>query len=140
MGALRTGARIRFLSYFLKGLAMETQSGEAAAKDACKCLQPRFVHTHFDSTFLGVDPQEGRYADVSIDRCRICRRNWLHYHFELEWQSRSGRWYRGLVADEVAANVSALNAASVLEELPWYFAGGSYFGGNVHRASGCLMG
>jgi hypothetical protein len=44
-----------------------------------------------------------------------------------------------LVAREVTAAVSALNAASTLEELPWYFAGGSYFGGNVHRASGCLM-
>ncbi|HEX9987156.1 MAG TPA: hypothetical protein VGE45_01570 [Chloroflexia bacterium] len=119
---------------------MEAQSGEPAPDEqGCKCLQPPFVHTQFDSTYLGVDPQNGRYADVSMDVCRICGRNWLHYHFELEWQSRSGRWYRGLVAGEVVAQVSAHNAASVLEELPWYFAGGSYFGGNVHRAAGRLM-
>ena len=117
---------------------METQSGEPTA-DACRCLQPPFIHTHFSSTFLGVDPQNGRYADVSIEVCRICGRNWLHYHFEMEWQSRSGRWYRGLLAAEVAPNVTAQNAASILEELPWYFAGGSYFGGDVHRASGRLM-
>jgi hypothetical protein len=120
-------------------LIMEALSGEPATEGGCRCLQPPFVYTQFDSTYLGVDPQNGRYADVSMDVCRACGRNWLHYHFELEWQSRSGRWYRGLVASEVARGVSALNAASVLEELPWYFAGGSYFGGNVHRASGRLI-
>ncbi|HYP41601.1 MAG TPA: hypothetical protein VEX13_14680 [Chloroflexia bacterium] len=118
---------------------MKAQSGDLATEDDCRCLQPPFVYTQFDSTFLGVDPQEGRYADVSMDRCRTCGRNWLHYHFELEWQSRSGRWYRGLVMGEIEEGVSALNATSVLEELPWYFAGGSYFGGNIHRTAGRLV-
>jgi hypothetical protein len=104
----------------------------------CICFQPPFVHTQFERTSLGVDPQQGRYADVSLDRCRTCGRPWLHYHFELEAETASGRWYRGLLPWDVALDVTALTAASVLERLPWYFAGGSYFDSNVHRSSGAL--
>jgi hypothetical protein len=104
--------------------------------ESCTCFQPPFAYKQFDRTHLGVDPQQGRYADVSLDRCHTCGRLWLHYHFEFEAETASGRWYRGLLPWDIALNVAAPTSASVLEGLPWYFAGGSYFGGKIHKASG----
>ena len=63
------------------------------------------------------------YAEVSVDHCRTCGRNWLHYFLEFEGTSRSGRWYRGLIGPEVA--FSHRNAAQIFEQLPEYWAGGS---------------
>jgi hypothetical protein len=113
-------------------------SDESPAEGGCTCLQPPFIHTQFHRTFLGVDPQQGRYAEVNLDRCRACVRLWLHYHIEFEAESGSGRWYRGLLPWDLAMSITALTAASVLEGLPWYFAGGSYFDGNVRRTAGRL--
>jgi hypothetical protein len=102
----------------------------------CDCLSGHTYYADFDSDFLGVDQQQGRFADVEIQRCRRCGRLWLHYHFEDEAFTGSGRWYRGVVSPKVAAAVTADNAASILEGLDWYLAGGSYFDGTVHRRRG----
>ena len=100
------------------------------------------INTTADSGFarsaLGVDPDHGRFAEVSLDRCRQCGRLWLHYFFEYEAFRASGRWYRGLVSEEQARTITATTAAAVLEALPWYFAGGSYYDGVVQRWSGPL--
>jgi hypothetical protein len=84
-----------------------------------------------ERTFLGTDE---RYAEVSIDRCKRCGRNWLHYLLEFEHISRSGRWYRGLIGPDVA--FSHRNAALIFEQLREYWAGGSYFDGKVGLRSG----
>jgi len=84
-----------------------------------------------ERTFLGTDD---RYAEISVDQCTSCGRNWLCYQLEHEHLSRSGRWYRGLIGPEVA--FSHRNAASILEQLRDYWAGGSHFDGKVQRRSG----
>jgi hypothetical protein len=99
----------------------------------CACLEGDFPHTAIERTFLGTDD---RYAEISVDLCKRCGRNWLCYHLELEHISRSGRWYRGLIGPEVA--FSHRNAQVILEQLPDYWAGGSHFDGKVHRRSGPL--
>ncbi len=107
-------------------------------EDACLCLQASSVSAQFRHRSLGIDTQAGRYADVCIDSCSTYKREWLIYQFEMEGESRSGRWFRGLLATGYEKRVSVLNAAHVLSAMPWYFAGGSYFGGNVYRTSGPL--
>jgi len=84
-----------------------------------------------ERTFLGTDD---RYAEISVDQCRGCGRNWLCYQLEYEHLSRSGRWYRGLIGPEVA--FSHRNAATIFEQLRDYWAGGSYFDGKVQLRSG----
>src|SRR4051812_5778398 len=90
----------------------------------CYCLRPPLDYRQFYRTPLGVDPQNGRYADVSIDFCFNCWRNWLHYQFEIEGISHSGRWYRGILegydhALEITWEIGPEDAARLLEEMPW---------------------
>lgn len=98
---------------------------------SCACLRGLLTAGQFDRTFLGTDDL---YAEVSIDQCKACGRNWLHYLLEFEQYTGSGRWYRGLIGPDVA--FSHRNAAAIFEQLPDYWAGGSRFGGKIHRRSG----
>lgn len=93
----------------------------------CGCQQPPFKAEDFASTYLGCDPSEGRYAEVSLQRCLRCERVWLVYQFEIEGLSHSGRWYRGLLQPEQVAAVRPQQAAALLASLPSCFVGGSYF-------------
>lgn len=95
-------------------------------------------HRDIARQYLGVDLTEGRFADVTVERCSQCGQLWLHYQFEFEAFTASGRWYRGLISAAQAATLTAENAAGVLESLPSYTAGGSYFRGDVHQRSGPL--
>jgi hypothetical protein len=83
---------------------------------------------------LGMDE---RYAQVSLLVCPLCGQLWLRYHFELEAFSESGRWYLGAIPEQQAPSCPQ-NAKAVLEELVWYFYGGSYFGGQSGKRSGPL--
>ncbi len=93
----------------------------------CGCRRPPFWHTDFDSRLVGVDETAGRFAEVSVERCRSCGQRWLRYFYEAESFSRSGRWYRVPLSDEEAASVTAASAASLMCGRPWHFRGGSYF-------------
>lgn len=98
----------------------------------CDCLDPDWSAAAFDREELGADES---YGEASIDRCRGCGRAWLHYLIEFEGFSRSGRWFRGLLAPETA--VTAADALQILGELPdGYLAGGSYYDGRPQRMSG----
>jgi hypothetical protein len=101
--------------------------------ELCDCLQGVVPHTQFERTFLGTDDL---YAEVSIDHCKECGRNWLHYLLEFESVGRSGRWYRGEVGPETA--VTHRNAAAVFAGMKGYFAGGTYYDGRVHWRHGAL--
>ena len=103
----------------------------AELPSSCACLRGEFRAEALDRTFLGTDDL---LAEVSVEQCRSCGRNWLHYLLEFEAVDRSGRWYRGRIGPDVA--VSHRNAGSVLAQLPEYWAGGSRFDGRVHRRSG----
>lgn len=98
---------------------------------SCSCLRGEFRAEDLDRTFIGVDDLG---AEVSVEQCRTCGRNWLHYLLELEGVSHSGRWYRGLIGPDVA--FSHRNAPLIYAQLPEYWAGGSRFEGKVHRRSG----
>jgi hypothetical protein len=102
---------------------------------ACSCLELDYVSWKFDEKYLGSDRY---YADISLRRCKHCGRLWLHYHYENEAFSQSGRWYRGLIAPEQAETIAAENALEFLGKLEWYLCGGSYFG-RVFKASGPIQ-
>ncbi len=102
----------------------------------CRCLTPPFDHRDFASRPVGVDETAGRFAEVSIETCRACGRHWLRYLVEYEGISRSGRWYRGLISEEVARTVRPEIAPEALQGLAWRFAGGSYSASTGFRITG----
>lgn len=104
----------------------------------CRCMVPPFDYGDYVSLSLGVDKTDGRFAEVSVETCKACGRHWLRYFVENEAFSESGRWYRGLVGAEVARSVQPEQAPAVLEGLPWYFYGGSFFRSTGRRGSGPL--
>lgn len=106
---------------------------------SCTCLTPPFHSTAFKSTVVGVDETRGRFAEVSVGTCKRCGRKWLRYFVEYEAFSKSGRWYRGLVSEEVAGTVTPDSAGEILESLDWYFYGGSYFETAGRRGSGPIF-
>ncbi len=81
---------------------------------------------------LGMD---AKYAEVSLLRCPACGQIWLRYFYENEAFSRSGRWYLGAVSRDVTAE----DAKAVLEGLPEYRYGGSYYDGLTGVSSGPIM-
>ncbi len=105
----------------------------------CICMEPPFHHTNFDSLSMGIDETNGRFAEVSIETCKQCGRRWLRYFVEYEAFSRSGRWYRGLITDEMAERVTPATAVSILQNLETRFCGGSYFNSSGHRHVGPLV-
>jgi hypothetical protein len=107
--------------------AMEVAKGLEMVGAHCRCLTPPLDYRAFVREELGVDEGGGRYADVAIERCKYCGRAWLHYHYEVEAFSGSGRWYRGVVTPEQAARATPRNALEILAALPWHLYGGSYF-------------
>lgn len=82
---------------------------------------------------LGMDDH---YAEASVLACRVCGRRWLRYFFENEAISRSGRWYLGHIPTAVALGITAPAAKRALEQAPYYFAGGSYYDGEIGRMAG----
>jgi hypothetical protein len=101
----------------------------------CICEAPAARHDCFESTYVGCDQSNGRYADVSLERCTTCVRLWVRYQVEYEGFSGSGRWARGLISADDAEKVTATTAAGYIDRLEWYLRGGSYFGA-ARRSSG----
>ena len=111
----------------------ETMS--AMAKQ-CECELLHSAPRAADAQDLGVDLRNGRHGEVSLHRCASCGAPWLHYRVEYEAFSRSGRWFCGRLDEAAASSVSATNAIATLAGLKWYWAGGSYFDGEVATRSG----
>jgi hypothetical protein len=101
----------------------------------CDCTEGAWGGENFEVTDLGMD---AHFGDVSVFRCRRCRRLWLHYHYENEAFTASGRWYHGLIAPEMENSVTVDTAHDILEKLDEYWCGGSYFGGRVFKRRGKL--
>lgn len=99
---------------------------DRARGDDCTCLTPPFDASRFVRTAIGVDTTAGRFADVSHDVCSVCKRAYVHYAWELEGVSRSGRWFRAPLM-LVAPQLSASNAVEALSRAPFHYVGGSYF-------------
>ncbi len=90
----------------------------------CKCFEPPFSAVNFESLSLGSDEN---YGEVSIEKCKICGQKWLHYFYENEAFTKSGRWYRGLISEKDLTQITLNNAVAYLENLTWHIRGGSYF-------------
>jgi hypothetical protein len=82
---------------------------------------------------------DGNFAQVSLLTCSVCGQKWLRYFYEIEAFTASGRWYLGAIQAEQAALLTIENAKATLEELSWYFYGGSYYGGRSGRTSGRIF-
>jgi hypothetical protein len=81
---------------------------------------------------------DAAYGEASLWRCSRCGRTWLRYLYELEGFSKSGRWHLGLIANPTFATLDASRCRQTLEQLDWYFFGGSYFDGLTGKSSGPL--
>ena len=84
---------------------------------------------------LGMD---ARFAEVSVRICPTCGQPWLRYFQEVEAFTGSGRWFLGPITPTQAEEMTPAAAQAVLESLPWYFQGGTYFQGVEGRGSGPL--
>ena len=102
-------------------------------------MKPPFHYLNFDSLKIGIDEKKGRFGEVTIHVCKRCQWKWLRYFVEYESFSGSGRWYRGLVSDEVASKVTPETAIEILKNLDWHFYGGSYFGTAGQKGSGPIF-
>lgn len=93
----------------------------------CRCLEPPFNYLDYETVSLGVDMTNNRHGEVTVETCKTCGRKWLRYFVEYEFFSQSGRWFRGLVKARMLEGLTPERAPELLESLPWYFYGGSYF-------------
>jgi hypothetical protein len=101
------------------------------------CSYPRPPH---DSLVivkeLGMD---GNFAEITLLKCADCGQHWLQYFYEVEAFTASGRWYLGAITEEQAELLNAENAKTTLENLSWYYFGGSYYGGQSGKTSGRIF-
>ena len=100
---------------------------------SCSCAGGKFGGDSFEETYLGLD---SHFGEVSLIRCKRCRRLWLHYYYVNESFSKSGRWYHGLIPPEEEGSVTLENALEVLGKLDGYWCGGSWYHGSVVKEKG----
>lgn len=106
----------------------------ARAAPPCACLDAPGRHLS-PQRELGMD---SHYAEATVLACRVCGRRWLRYQYENAAISRSGRWYLGHIPTAAALGLTAPAAKRALEQAPYYFAGGSYYGGEIGRMAGAI--
>lgn len=82
---------------------------------------------------------DSNFAEVSLLVCADCGQQWLRYFYENEAFTASGRWYLGAIHAEQAEHLNAENARIILENLDWYYYGGSYYGGKSGKTSGRIL-
>lgn len=99
----------------------------------CACAGGKFGGSGFERKELGMDRY---YGEVSLHRCKRCRRLWLHYYYVNESFSKSGRWYHGLVPRKLEDSISCENALEILGKLDWYYCGGSFYDGKIGKGRG----
>ena len=93
----------------------------------CSCHTPPLHYSDYESEYLGIDRTNGRFGEVTLERCTKCKAYWLRYFVEYESFSESGRWYRGLIPKEDIPQITPENSVAFLTSLDWYLYGGSYF-------------
>ena len=101
----------------------------------CPCLEGEVFFQNFERREFGYGPD---FGEVSVNKCKRCGRYWLEYFIEYESFTGAGRWFRGILAPDTATSVKPSEVITTLENLEWYFRGGSAFGGRVIKTSGPL--
>ena len=112
-----------------------TTSGGSKNFDTCSCLNGDDYFANFIERYIGMDDS---FGEISTMQCRLCGRYWLRYYYANEAYTGSGRWYRGIIEPALVSSISIENAKDILENLTWYYRGGSYFGGKVIKRRGAL--
>ena|ERR1700675_3061700 len=103
----------------------------------CSCLATAPKHPNaVEERSVGIDPSNGRFADVTLVRCALCRRLWLTYQFEIEAFTASGRWYAALISEADAKIMTPHRAPDFIKSQPWRIYGGSFYGHSGRRGSG----
>jgi hypothetical protein len=95
----------------------------------CPCLEldPRRPDV-VEERYVGQDPTEGRFADVTVRRGAHCRRVWLRYQHEFEAFTASGRWSEAPIDESAAATMTATAAHRFIQTAPWRSIGGAFYG------------
>ena len=109
------------------------------SKENCKCHNPPILYLDYTKHFIGTDETNGRFGEVTIEKCKHCNSLWLHYFVEYESFSKSGRWYRGLITQENSTNITPENSIDYLKSLEWHLYGGSYFNATGKKGSGNIL-
>ena len=109
--------------------------GELLPAASCVCFAAPYQSLVIEEE-LGMDEN---FAEIFILTCPLCGQKWLKVLYEIESFTASGRWFMGAVTEEQAFVLKAENARRTLEDSSWYFYGGSYFGGQIGRASGKIL-
>jgi hypothetical protein len=104
----------------------------------CACLETGPRYPDVDRHHVGVDETEGRFADVTIERCTRCGQRWLRYQLEYEAFTKSGRWAEAPITEEEATTMTPVAAAGYLDAAAWHIYGGSFWGHAGKRGSGRL--
>jgi len=103
---------------------------------SCICYSPPFWYDDYDSQDIGIDETNNRNGEVSIKTCKKCGRKWLHYLVEYWFYKDTGRWYRGLIAENMEHSITAENAVTILDSLECRFEGGTYFDSDGRKSTG----
>ena len=114
---------------------MSNSLKETGAREPCVCFaapQGRLIRERE----LGLD---SRLAEVSVLVCPDCGQRWLRYFYEVEAFTGSGRWYLGAITADQLSALSVDDAKGALEQLSWYFYGGSYYGRSGKAAGEILL-
>ncbi len=96
-------------------------------KENCKCHNPTISYSDYTQDFIGTDETNGRFGEVTIEKCNYCNSLWLKYFVEYESFSQSGRWHRGLITEQDVKNITPENSIDYLQSIEWHIYGGSYF-------------
>jgi len=107
------------------------QAAEKKAQE-CQCLSGDAPYSAYEQRRVGMDQD---FGEVTVLRCKSCERLWLKSFIEYENLIAAGRWFLGLIPQELAGSLKATKAKKILESLNWYYRGGSAFGGKIIRTS-----
>lgn len=120
---------MKFIRYFFAKIATEEIQFDPIKVNRIECTCEKLPpdYKNYISSYLGQDSTNGRFADVTIQQCINCKRKWINYLVEFESFSNSGRFYKGIVAEEDLPKITPQNSIKYIERLDWYIYGGSYF-------------
>lgn len=98
-------------------------------------LTPDYWHyQNFDSAWVGMDIHGGEVT--LLTRKGAPQVLYVRYYITWEASPHSGRWFCGPVVAAQVAELNPNNALALLGNLDYYYAGGSYFEGNILETSG----
>ncbi|MCE9559811.1 MAG: hypothetical protein K8R88_12775 [Armatimonadetes bacterium] len=102
---------------------------------ACNCTQEHRLDLQFTS-HLGPD---SNFGEVALGECPGCGQLWLHYSYEDESVTASGRWYECWLTPFEGSSLNVDSALDILKSKPWHYYGGSYFSGKIGKSSGPVI-